>query len=663
MWNCSAPAASRPRARMPVAGAVAGLVMAGLVMSGCVAAPDSSPTADGAPSAPVAQQIAAFGPAFSGLVADGVGALWWTGAAVSRFDPATGVLRTFTAEDDPAFANQWLMAAPSAQGGIWLLEAGRVRRFDGQRFVVDLATPIEFCQVVEGRDGTLFGAVCGPDGLAPVHRGTEGRWQSLGLDVQQAASRLDVESEGPGGPLGLLAADAEGGLWFQRYGWETALVHWDGAAWAVHTSANGVPVGMGPIAVADGGVVWDASGVGVSRLGPEGWATTPHPGLGWVTSIAAVDGGVWVAGSAQPPGEITGSGAAQPVLAARWDGQRWTRFGPESGLELSASWGDSGVGLAVAGGRVWAAGSQGVFRFDGDGWTRVAKAEAPAYAEQLLVTGPDEAWVRDRGVLWRVKAGTWSQPPHDDLLGAPAVGLAQGPDGALWAATGASLLRFDGSRWREVAGAKALTRVSDDVAGLADIAVAPDGAVWVLAEPGGRLFRVGDGLSVPQAPPPNTQVLQVAADGTVWAGAGGGWGEAPGVSWRGSDGRWTTETPWPKDPAGRDCLDEPLVAPDVVWAVHQCWGVDGELGGTELASFDGASWTVHPDADGDPFGSVSGLAVAADGALVVAAEAGVLVYDDSKWQRALPGEYAAVATGPDGAVWLADAAGVHRLAR
>ncbi len=168
-------------------------------------------------------------------------------------------------------------------------------------------------------------------------------------------------------------------------------------------------------------------------------------------------GALWVAGTAQDPWSASQQGEAEPAIVARWDGTSWTRYGPESGLDLCASPDICAVSLAAAGGRVWAAGREGLFRLDGDRWTNVLPAVAPAFAERMVVTGPDEAWVIDSGAPWRLKGGRWSESPGVGRLGGVVVDLARGPDGGLWAATTFGLARFDGERWREVADVVTLT--------------------------------------------------------------------------------------------------------------------------------------------------------------------------------------------------------------
>lgn len=649
MWSCSARVADRRGSLVAAA-----LVAAGLVLTGCHARPTPPlGVAEGAaPSEP--ERVASFGPSFSGLAADGLGALWWAGPGVSRFDPATGVLRNFTAADDAAFATQW-RTVPSVHGGVWLLESGRVRRFDGERFATALPTPGDFCQLTEGGDGALLGASCDSSGVVRgVYRWADGSWQPVGLDLA-----------GRGGSLALLGADPSGGLWFRWSQWSgagDAFVHWDDGTWQVYDAAHGLPLGVVTVALAAGGGVWVAAEGALVRLAHGAWTPpTPDSGLADVSSMVEAEGSLWVAGTAKDAWSTTQRGEAAPVLVARWDGTSWTRYGPRSGLDLCASHDICGVSLTGAGGQVWATGRAGLFRLDGDRWTNVLPAVAPTFAQRMVVTGPDEAWVVDSGALWRLEGGRWSQSPRVGLVGNGVRDVAEGLDGTLWAATASGLARLGGTRWRDVADVVTLTGSAANMAGFSSVDVAPDGAVWALMDDGG-VVRIGDGVSVPQPPLIGGGDLQVAADGTVWA-RGSGWGgpdAAGGLNWRGPDGRWMPEYPWGKDTATQDCGDELAVAQREVWAIRRCWGGPGTAERAELAQFDGRHWTVYHDAVGRAFGSIAGMAVTSQGSLIVAAESGLLAHDTAGWTVLLPDSYASVAVGPDDALWLTDPSGIYR---
>jgi hypothetical protein len=583
------------------------------------------------------------------MAADGAGALWSTatgGAGVTRFDPTTGALRTFTAGDDPAFASS-RRTVPSALGGVWLLEGHQVRRFDGERFADVVPTPVELCDVLEASDGALVGVTCPSDeedSAVQVHRWAGDGWRLLPRDME-ATSRF----------LGLLAPDQSGGVWFMQYGWVGGVVYWDGAGWTVF---EGAPAGWGAATASAGGGLWTVGELGLRHLAAAGWTVIPDSGIGSVQSMVEADGVLWVAGTESDPWSAAPGDPLQPLLVARWDGRLWTRLDPAGEPGLAGPPFDS-ASLATVGGRVWLAVGGGLLLAEGEGWTPVLESMAPASAEHLVAAGPDEAWVVDRGAFWRLNAGRWTAPAGAHLSGTTTADVALAPDGALWAAAGSGLLRFDGARWQQVARAETLTSEAASAAGLAQLAIAPDGAVWVTSVTG-RMLRVGEGVSQQQRIPPVVDV-QVAPDGTVWGSTGGAWGLGSEFGWRGDDGQWMEEHPWPSDGGASNCAGELAVGPAGVWALRRCWGDTGEPAASQLAHFDGVRWTVHTDADGEPFGAIAGVAATPDGTLVIAAESGLLAHRESGWTRLLPEAYTSVAASPEGDVWLTDATGVYRL--
>ena len=634
MLSYSAQAADGRRSLVAVA-----LVMAVLSASGCQSGPGLSRAA--AASAP--QRVASFGPSFSGMAADGAGVLWWSGGSVSRFDPATGALRTFTADDDPAFAMQQ-RTVTSVLGGVWLLESGRVRRFDGERFFPALPTPVEFCQLAEGGEGACSASACRPRADCP----------RLPLVPERLGARWSRAGRGGRCPE-LLGVETSGGLWFQQYGVINGLAHWDAGTWTTYDEAGGMPLGWGPVALAGGGGVWVGGEGGVARLPQGQWTPTADSGLAWVVSMVEVGGALWMAGRARDPWSPIEQGDSNPVLVARWTAAGGSDTDRRAGWTCSSpTWGRNCPWPPRAAG-------------SGRRAPRVSSASTAPGGPRCL-----RPWRRPMrsGCWWRLGAKPGSstgacrggsraaggrRPRLTAGPGNPVVDLAQGPRGSLWAASRSRLLRFDGTRWRGVADLARLTGMPPGDAGFASIAVAPDGAVWAMTD-GGRLVRVGQGVSVPQPGPAQYGDLQIATDGTVWASS---WGAAGGVSVRGADGRWAPESPWPGDEAAQGCTADLAVAPRGVWAVRRCW-TPWESEAAELAQFDGSRWTLHHDADGRPFGSIAEMAVTSQGSLIVASESGLLARDTAGWTGFSPDSYGSVAVAPDGVLWLADATGVYR---
>ena len=85
------------------------------------------------------------------VVVDGAGMVWVDGPwQVARVDPATGEATIWDAADDLAFTSVQRLA-PAQPAGVWLDSGDRVRLFDGERFLVDIAVPAQYADVPDGR--------------------------------------------------------------------------------------------------------------------------------------------------------------------------------------------------------------------------------------------------------------------------------------------------------------------------------------------------------------------------------------------------------------------------------------------------------------------------------------------------------------------------------
>ena len=135
----------------------------------------------------------------SAMVADGANHVWVrSGWEVTRIDAQTGESKSWDVGDDAVFASPGLILAPALGSGVWLLDGGRIRLFDGDRFAVDLQVPedvldvtdaagrvVDEGQILQGADGVIQGTV-----EDVVERGAE-LWLSI-----QAIRISDSGSEG-----------------------------------------------------------------------------------------------------------------------------------------------------------------------------------------------------------------------------------------------------------------------------------------------------------------------------------------------------------------------------------------------------------------------------------------------------------------------------------
>ncbi len=146
--------------------------------------------------------------------------------------------------------------------------------------------------------------------------------------------------------------------------------------------------------------------------------------------LGAPDGGVWV-GSAHGIERLGPGGVQVDVLQYRRD----------------AATAPATTAIARDGeGRIWAAGSRGLYRIGASGQPveRIAPAQLPT-AQSLHVDAQSRIWVGNEGGLWRVgpdggaiRAWATPDPAH------PVRSIAQAPDGRLWLVTyGRGLLAFD----------------------------------------------------------------------------------------------------------------------------------------------------------------------------------------------------------------------------
>jgi hypothetical protein len=301
-------------------------------------------------------------------------------------------------------------------------------------------------------------------------------------------------------------------------------------------------------------------------------------------------------------------------------------------------------------GNVWVFASGFLMRLDPDegksrAWTasddaafRAGSMAAPAAGGGVWLATQDE-------LLW-FDGGSF----RDAIDGPPGMptgaGVAEAPDGTLWAVTERGVFHWDGATWAPAAAGRTSTAAGP-------IAVDHAGQVWVADYhyPG----PVGDGVSVydgtswrtytaanaaplsgrgsPDDPSgtwvSNTpQAIVVAPDGSVWVATEGGLARFDGASWRTFD---AAETGFATAPASL------AVAPDgTVWVTG--YACEGAV--VRVARFDGRAWTVSGPEDGLPAaepGGCLGASVAATGERVVVV-AGDVAYRlaGERWERVWP---------------------------
>lgn len=607
---------------------------------------------------PVAAQPASF----EGIVADTDGNLWSTTPGLTRLDPVTGSLRTFTVADDPAFAGV-AKVLPAAEGGVWMLSPWygpqqTIRRFDGERFAETTSPAAYVSDFAVAPDGTIWAGgidVSRWNGVDWAVAPTEGRPAAGGSDAVEAGS---------------IAVDAAGGVWVENIRYpgpdRLGISRFDGNAWSSYPVEEVFPFGaFGP----DGGAIWTivpgptgdvwVGGNGaVSHFENGAWTAYPSDVLGLrnVMSIAVADGVVWVGG------EATGS----PAIA-RFDGASWVSV--SDGLEGDA--GNEYTQLAATPDGLWATTNTGLFRLAGSRWERVTTGDRPSdVMPPIVAAGADELWMGDwnaRGGVWHLEGDRWTHfDEADGLPGGDLHAIAVAEDGTAWVAAKHGLGSFDGTSWRRVEPGRHTA-----------VTVARNGVVWTASgelgegvEGGWTIAPVG-GTPLPMLTLLETKVdaLAVGPDGDVWAGSAGWWELGGGLA-RFDGESWEPMEPV-ADAGSRILVTDIEVTPDGdVWvALEVPAEAEGTFTGLLLARYHDGAWTTFGEADGVTLdGGFWGepLDVATDGSLLVAAQEGLLAYRDGAWSVLQAGIFqrgttSIVSVSPDGTTWIAAGSGLFRL--
>lgn len=368
---------------------------------------------------------------------------------------------------------------------------------------------------------------------------------------------------------------------------------------------------------------------------------------------------------------------------------------PPSGLEhrrwLSADGGPSQVGAIAEGadGYLWLGTNDSLVRFDGLRFRRQAPAArgAPAIVSSLLAQG-DCLWVglRSGGVA---PARTGRALEREPGPGAPAgtvFGLAQGHDGALWAAAEDGLARRANGAWRRIdagegvdggaravfvdrdgtvwaaaerrlvylrRGAQRFVDTGVQVAEVGQIAQAPDGAIWLSERRAGRIHRV---VLTGRALSSGTARLDAPATSLVFDAAGG--------LWLGTSGRGLLHVARPDGlaalaGASRFTARQGLSS-DFVWRLHLDRA--GNLWVGTNAGLDRFRPRILAPSAFPPDALNVALAAGADGSLWAGPGSGpaLRLQDGRVRALAMPAPVNSAIRDAEGGIWMAGPAGVWR---
>jgi len=478
------------------------------------------------------------------------------------------------------------------------------------------------------------------------------------------------------------AWDSTGGLWVSLADVLTVaggLAHFDGIAWSVYTTANGLPWTppwdhVTTVEVDSQDVVWIGSDVlGAARFDGTTWTWMQE---GWVGEIAiADDGQPWFA-------FITGG-----VLKS-WDGIKWVDHTPPiytSGFPYVTKDRNGDMWVTTFIGSIW--------KYHQGTWTPYLTPQL-SHIYALAFDLRNRPWAGGIGGLdWMKTRSTWQvYTTLNTALPSRWVDTVWlDSAGNVWFGTGGGgVSRFDGRRWADFNpynwGSQPWPFATDAAGGgledtQGDIWTTPtfhgigrwDGTSWtgyleyydlesMAMDPSGTLWASGwqglyqwDGTTWTKvATPPSGEIGRVAADalGNIWLITITGLEKYDGTSWT----KYTTAN------SGIPSNFVTTVAAELtggtVWV-----GTD-----KGLARFDGSTWTVYTEANsGVAANVISAIAMASDGDVWVGAfdgtnwpyHGGLAVYDGAGWSTytsansPLPHEQvSAVAVTPAGDVWV-----------
>lgn len=209
----------------------------------------------------------------------------------------------------------------------------------------------------------------------------------------------------------VLAVDPQGTLWA---GAGCGLTRWDGSAWSEAGGGCDALIGdVLDVAFGPDGSAWVASGMNLGRF--DGAAWTIYDRL--ASSVAvSLDGAVWIS---------AWKGTQGSDYTARFDGSTWVEY---AGSRASPA--------VASDGQVWAVAQDGdPACFDGQGWPACPDAEeVDLDARECLIMRPDGSlWAAGQAGLVRLELDEWQVHPG---------AIACAPDGSLWLGTSNGAVRW-----------------------------------------------------------------------------------------------------------------------------------------------------------------------------------------------------------------------------
>jgi ligand-binding sensor domain-containing protein len=506
-------------------------------------------------------------------------------------------------------------AIPQAAGPEWT-------SFSNRNVITDVAI---------GLDGAVW--TSGPGGVV--------RWDPEDCSYVTYGSEDGLASN----YVSSLAVDADGSVWLAGGGQVTVIV--DGQV--VEPPAAAAIVHPNLVQAGLDGSLWlidtyaSAGSRGALRFDGGAWQEMPVPEFidppEYQPLAIGPDGSAWFVRGFE--------------VVFRWDGSVWETF------EISAAgedWYPRGI-VADDSGHIWVSGA-GLARWDGTAWSHYPFSEDPkGHMGQLqgLDVAPDgTVWVVQDGGVHHFDGSGWTAFDTTDGLPTPmTTSVTVAEDGIVWVGTEKGLARFDGEVWDTCTtdDPPELTRLGGT--SVMTVGFGSDGMPVVATEEGVLRF---DGSSWANLGTPwdfgvsvQPFYVVVAADGSVLTSGRGGMAQHDGDQWALVEG-----------PAGLEV--ESVMAlrsePDGTITAGFLHLQDGEQAAS-VGFGSGGDWTILGPEEGLPQGLVTSLAWDSSGALWVGLWGYIARCDDRSCEDVTDevlltgGEIHAVASDPDGHVWVA----------
>ncbi len=433
-----------------------------------------------------------------GVAPDGI--VWASthSGGVLRYDPRAGDWTTYT---DFPYLNARVLAVGS-DGAPWVhIGYDNVYRFNGEmwemayeatggRWVCDMAfatgRPTPYIATCEGyhtygtglaySDGGQWNYITVDDGLlqniisavAVAPDGTLAVGTDRGISLGQGQSWRALRHGPALREVTAVAVTADGAAWF-GFGTDASrppgggVTRFDGQTWQYFDAPSPIAdANVRLMTISPSGELWAVSGCSISRFIEGAWqpfVTCDDGILGSIRSVAfAPTGDVWI---------------ASDFSAYHYVGDAMTRYDGQLPTALAVTKA-SEVWLAhstLAGG--------GLSTFDGTDW--ITQTTTPLTMVYRLLATPDGAlWAAGINGVFRFDGAQWAS--YEGLPdGEGVTALVAAPDGVLWAATSNSLFFLDVARWQKVSLLFEATVYT--------LSCAPDGEVWLGTSKGALRYR------------------------------------------------------------------------------------------------------------------------------------------------------------------------------